>query len=112
MVGPDLLTNAVSLNSTIFNGARLVGPSVAGLLIGAASGNTAPAFFVNAASFGFTIVALASMPTDELRPSAPVARGKGQLRAGRLSWKAGWRRSWRGWDARRSGAGRPSTSGA
>ena len=34
MVGPDLLTNAVSLNSTIFNGARLVGPSVAGLLIG------------------------------------------------------------------------------
>ena len=82
MVGPELLTNAVSLNSTIFNGARLVGPSVAGLLIGAASGNTAPAFFINAASFGFTILALASMRADELRPSAPVARGKGQLRAG------------------------------
>jgi MFS family permease len=55
---------------------------VAGLLIGAASGNTAPAFFINAASFGFTILALASMRADELRPSAPVARGKGQLRAG------------------------------
>lgn len=82
MVGPELLTNAVSLNSTIFNGARLVGPSVAGLLIGAASGNTAPAFFINAASFGFTILALASMRADELNPSAPVARGKGQLRAG------------------------------
>src|SRR4051794_24392284 len=38
MVGPGLLANAVSLNSTIFNGARLVGPSLAGLLIGAASG--------------------------------------------------------------------------
>jgi MFS family permease len=82
MVGPALLTNAVSLNSTIFNGARLVGPALAGLLIGAASGDTAPAFFLNAASFVFTIGALAGMRTDELRPSPPVARGKGQLRAG------------------------------
>jgi MFS family permease len=82
MVGPGLLANAVGLNSTIFNGARLVGPSLAGLLIGAFSGNTAPAFFVNAASFGFTILALASMRTEELLPSPPVARGRGQLRAG------------------------------
>jgi MFS family permease len=82
MVGPGLLANAVSLNSTIFNGARLVGPAVAGLLIGAASGNTAPAFFVNAASFAFTIVALASLRTDELQPSPPVVRASGQLRAG------------------------------
>jgi MFS family permease len=82
MVGPALLTNAVSLNSTIFNGARLVGPAVAGLLIGAASGNTAPAFFLNAASFAFTLTALAGMRADELQPSPPVARGKGQLRAG------------------------------
>jgi MFS family permease len=82
MVGPELLGNAVSLNSTIFNGARLVGPSVAGLLIGASSGNTAPAFFVNAASFAFTIAALAVMRADELRPSPPVARARGQLRAG------------------------------
>ena len=36
MVSPDLLGNAVSLNSTIFNGARLVGPALAGLLIAAA----------------------------------------------------------------------------
>jgi MFS family permease len=82
MVGPGLLTNAVSLNSTIFNSARLVGPSLAGLLIGAASGNTAPAFFVNAASFAFTIAALAGMRADELRPSPRVARAGGQLRAG------------------------------
>ena len=82
MVGPELLANAVSLNSTIFNAARLVGPSLAGLLIGASSGNTAPAFFVNAASFAFTIGALAGMRADELRPSPPVARAGGQLRAG------------------------------
>ena len=55
---------------------------MAGLLIGAASGNTAPAFFVNAASFAFTIGALAWMRADELRPSPPVARAGGQLRAG------------------------------
>jgi MFS family permease len=82
MVGPDLLGNAVGLNSTIFNGARLVGPSLAGLLIGASSGNTAPAFFLNAGSFGFTILALAGMRAAELSPSAPVARAPGQLRAG------------------------------
>jgi MFS family permease len=82
MVGPGLLANAVSLNSTIFNGARLIGPAVAGLLIGASSGDTAPAFFVNAASFAFTIGALASLHTDELHPSPPVARAKGQLREG------------------------------
>jgi MFS family permease len=82
MVGPGLLTNAVSLNSTIFNGARLVGPSLAGLLIGASGGDTAPAFFVNAASFAFTIGALAGMRAAELQPSRPVARGKGQLREG------------------------------
>ncbi|SFE14703.1 MFS transporter [Blastococcus tunisiensis] len=87
MVGPALLTNAVSLNSTIFNGARLIGPAVAGLLIGWSGGDTAPAFFVNAASFAFTIAALAGMRAAELQPSPPVARGKGQLREGlRYTW--------------------------
>ena len=52
------------------------------VLIGASSGNTAPAFFVNAASFAFTIGALASLRKDELRPSPPVARAGGQLREG------------------------------
>jgi MFS family permease len=82
MVGPELVTNAVGLNSTIFNGARLIGPALAGLLIGASAGDTAPAFFVNAASFAFTIAALAAMRTAELRPSTPVRRTKGQLREG------------------------------
>jgi MFS family permease len=87
MVGPEYLANAVSLNSTIFNGARLVGPSIAGVVIGAASGDTAPAFLVNAASFAFTIGALLAMRPGELHPSPPVARGKGQLREGlRYTW--------------------------
>ena len=82
MVGPDLLTNAVSLNSTVFNSARLVGPAVAGLVIGAASGDTAPAFLVNAASFAFTIGSLLAMRPAELHPSRPVTRARGQLREG------------------------------
>src|SRR3954463_678596 len=82
MVGPELLANAVSLNSTIFNGARLIGPAIAGLLIGASGGDTAPAFFVNAGSFAFTMGALVLMRASELRRSAPVARAKGQLREG------------------------------
>jgi MFS family permease len=87
MVGPEYLANAVSLNSTIFNGARLIGPAVAGVVIGASSGDTAPAFLVNAASFAFTIGALLAMRPEELHPSPPVARGKGQLREGlRYTW--------------------------
>ncbi|HEX2301713.1 MAG TPA: MFS transporter, partial [Pseudonocardiaceae bacterium] len=82
MVGPALLANAVGLNSTIFNGARLVGPAVAGLMIAAASGDTALAFFINAASFAFTIAALTGMRAAELQRSRPVARAAGQLRAG------------------------------
>ncbi|MBV8560291.1 MAG: MFS transporter, partial [Acidimicrobiia bacterium] len=33
MVGPDDLTNAVGLNSAVFNGARLIGPAIAGITI-------------------------------------------------------------------------------
>jgi MFS family permease len=87
LVGTALVTNAVSLNSTIFNGARLVGPAVAGSLIAAAGGDTAPAFFINAASFLVTLFALGSMRADQLHPSPPVARAPGQLREGlRYAW--------------------------
>src|SRR3954447_9914958 len=80
MVGPEHLANAVSLNSTAFNAARLIGPAVAGALIAASGGNTAPTFLVNAASFATTIAALLAMRRSELRPSTPVARSGGQLR--------------------------------
>ena len=38
MVEPDDLTNAVGLNSAAFNAARIIGPAVAGLMIGALGG--------------------------------------------------------------------------
>jgi MFS family permease len=80
MVGPEHLANAVSLNSTAFNAARLIGPAVAGALIAAAGGNTAPTFLANAASFAATIAALVFMRVGDLRRSTPVQRSRGQLR--------------------------------
>lgn len=78
LVGPDNLVNAVGLNSTTFNAARLIGPAAAGLMIAAVG--TGFVFLVNAASFGFTLVALGMMRASELTRAARLARGKGQLR--------------------------------
>ena len=79
MVGSDHLTNAVGLNSASFHAGRLIGPGVAGLLI--AAYGTGVAMGANAASFAVLLLALAAMRTGELHP-APLARGKGQIRAG------------------------------
>ncbi len=54
MTSKEDLLNAISLNSSIFNGARVVGPSIAGLLI--ASVGTAACFFLNAFSFIAVII--------------------------------------------------------
>ncbi|HEY8479463.1 MAG TPA: MFS transporter [Spirillospora sp.] len=80
MVGKRDLPNAIALNSAIFNGARLLGPAVAGVLISMIG--TGPVFLVNAASFGAVLFGLAAMRTGELYPAEPVKRAKGQLREG------------------------------
>ena len=79
MVPHESLSNAVGLNSASFNGARLVGPGVAGLVI--AAFGTGPAFFVNTLSFVAVLFALSRMRPGELNP-APRQRGKGQIREG------------------------------
>lgn len=79
MVGPELLSNAVGLNSASFNTARLIGPAVAGLLI--AWLGVAPAMLLNGLSFGAVIVGLAMMHPAELHP-APRRRGRGSFREG------------------------------
>ncbi len=53
------LGNAIALNSSMVNGARLVGPSITGILI--ASAGEGVCFFVNAASYAMIIVALLAM---------------------------------------------------
>jgi MFS family permease len=74
MVPHDKIANAVALNSASFNGGRLIGPGVAGLVI--AWWGTGPALLLNTASFLFVLAALLAMRPAELRP-APRARGRG-----------------------------------
>jgi len=53
---PEDLGNAIALNSAIFNGARLVGPAIAGVVIALVGEGIC--FLLNAISFGAVIVAL------------------------------------------------------
>jgi MFS family permease len=64
MTSRDDLTNAIALNSAMFNGARMVGPAVAGLLVDRFG--VAPAFGLNGLSFVAVIVALSAMRTEGL----------------------------------------------
>ena len=79
MVPHESLSNAVGLNSASFNGGRLIGPGVAGLVIAAVG--TGPAFFLNTLSFVAVLFALARMRPGELNIT-PRHRGKGQIREG------------------------------
>ncbi len=58
------ISNAVALNSTSFNLARLVGPAAAGLLISAVG--TGWVFLINAGSYAVVITSLACLRTAEL----------------------------------------------
>jgi MFS family permease len=69
LVGREHLASAVGLNSASFNGARIIGPSIAGVLIarvGLSSG-----FFLNALAFVFGITMLSQIPGH--RPVARIA---------------------------------------
>ncbi len=66
MVGPRELPNAVALNSGLFNGSRIIGPAIAGVVIAAVG--TGLCFVVNAVSFLAVLTALAIVRESELRP--------------------------------------------
>lgn len=68
MVGREDLPNAVALNSSLFNMARIVGPGVGGLLI--AWLGVAPLFLLNALSFIAVIIGLALIDLKSLRAQA------------------------------------------
>ena len=74
MVGREDVANAVALNSAIFNGARIIGPAIAGLTIGFFGGDVSVAFLINGLSFLAVIVAYAAMRDAELQPPPPMAR--------------------------------------
>jgi MFS family permease len=69
MVGREDVANAVALNSAVFNGARIVGPAIAGLTIGAF--DISVAFLLNGLSFIAVIVGYGMMRDEEL-DSPPV----------------------------------------
>ena len=75
MTSREDLLNAISLNSSIVNGARIIGPSVAGLLIGAFG--VAMCFFLNGVTFIAVIAGLSMMclPRFE-RPAHAVSAGE------------------------------------
>jgi MFS family permease len=63
MVGPLELPNAISLNSGVFNGARIFGPALGGVLIAAAGAGVC--FAVNAVSYIAVLIGLLMMRPEE-----------------------------------------------
>ncbi|MEX1827486.1 MFS transporter [Luteibacter sp. CQ10] len=85
LVGDADLPNAVALNSTSFNAARMVGPAVAGLLI--ASVGTGWAFVLDGISFVAVLASLFLLRTSSLHANARAHRTRGSLTEGfRYVW--------------------------
>jgi MFS family permease len=86
LVGEADLSNAVGLNSTSFNAARMIGPAVAGVLI--ASVGCGWVFLINAASFAAVLCSLAFLRARDLYVSDKAVRTQGSLAEGfRYVWK-------------------------
>ena len=86
MVGRDDLANAVSLNPSLMNMSRVVGPAIGGVIITVFG--LGVCFFVNAASYVAVIIGLAMMRTANCTATTPVPRARGQVREGfRYVWR-------------------------
>ncbi|MCJ0824528.1 MFS transporter [Luteimonas sp. 50] len=85
LVDDASLANAVALNSTSFNAARMLGPAVAGALIAAIGEGWL--FLVNAGSYAAVLASLLCLRLGELHTEAPPERARGSLLAGfRYAW--------------------------
>ena len=80
LVSDRSIPNAVALNSASFNGARLIGPALAGILIAVVGAGWV--FMINVATFVVMLAALKMIRTSELQPSPRASRERGQIRAG------------------------------
>lgn len=76
----EMMGNAIALNSFMFNAARLIGPSIAGLLV--ASAGEGVCFLINGLSFGAVIGALLAMRVPPRKGSPRAAHMLGELREG------------------------------
>jgi MFS family permease len=85
LVGENGLSNAVALNSTSFNAARMIGPAIAGILIAAVG--TGWVFLLNAASYVAVLCSLSLLRADQLHPSTRAVRTRGSFIEGfRYVW--------------------------
>lgn len=80
MVGREKLQNAVALQSSVVNLARVIGPAIAGVLI--VTVGLGVCFLVNAVSFVAMMISLYFMNPSELDPAPLVAKQKGQIKEG------------------------------
>jgi MFS family permease len=86
LVGEVDLSNAVALNSTSFNAARMIGPAIAGVLIAAVGSGWV--FLINAASFAAVLGSLSLLRIHELHREDRVLRKAGSMAEGfRYVWK-------------------------
>jgi MFS family permease len=86
LVGEEDLSNAVGLNSTSFNGARMIGPALAGVLIAAVGSGWV--FLINSASFLAVLCSLYFLRVDQLYRSVKADRNGGGLMEGfRYVWR-------------------------
>lgn len=81
VVGREHLGNAISLNSTSFNGARLLGPGLAGVLI-ALLGSTGPVFLINATTYLVLLAMLLALDVAALHPAPSSGGGRGRIAEG------------------------------
>lgn len=80
LVSDRNLSNAVALNSTSFQVARMAGPAIAGVLIAAVGSGWV--FLINAATYGAVLLALWAMRVEELHRHARAALNTGGFVAG------------------------------
>lgn len=80
LVGEDDMANAVSLNSALITGSRVIGPALAAWLISGVG--IGWCFIANSASFVAVLIALSKIDPNELHLTERVAKQKGQIRAG------------------------------
>jgi MFS family permease len=80
MVPEEDVQNAVSLNSALMTGSRVIGPALAGLLI--ATVGYGWCFLVDGVSYLAVLAGLYLMRSEDLRPAPVTVRAKGQVRAG------------------------------
>ncbi|MET0303466.1 MAG: MFS transporter, partial [Microbacteriaceae bacterium] len=74
------LSNAVALNSASFNGARLIGPAVAGILTALVGAGWV--FMINTVTFAAVVLSIVALRRSELRQTTRAVRERGQIRAG------------------------------